>query len=330
VHFNGIGRPKTDKHLEIAKKLFEDYCKANGLDPAEVLAELKSTTQEYVDAEVNGTVFEHPNVPNRYFVMVEEKNEKRTSYYIDYDGSDLNPLETALVFHYSLVRRCEDASLPINRGKPLDAEQLKEILDTYRKIASFERFQDGYSHMMEFSANPFYTLQWRRFRKKEDGSAIECPWKDEEGVLKTDMSMGVTPAEGIVVPYHEVQVKTGRNPLEEQWHKRIKAFNEAHQEPFAYTFLLDMESTGLLNHYIPMYIPNAQIGLGEDFFMFGHHQPLETLRSLPVHLFGMKHLVRGMEHLGQKGIEIQTGTNLRIFSNGRYGYVKIEKPQPAE
>jgi hypothetical protein len=178
----------------------------------------------------------------------------------------------------------------------------------YRRITSMPKFDDGFSYMLEFGLQPLSVLQLRRFRRKENGEGIKCSWANNNNVISSNFTFGLTDTEGISVPFYTGGMLPGPNPRTKDWNDEMHDFNDAHQEGFLST-LAD-------SWYANTYFPNWKVGVKDTFAHSIHHGMLESLATLPNILFNPSRRVEEPE--------FNVGSQVRVFSNGREGYLLTE------
>jgi hypothetical protein len=293
-------------NVERRKKLFEYYCKARDLNPTEVLSEMKFFPQEYIDSRARGTIFEHPNVCDRYFLFAGKSEWLPTDAIV----FDVHEREIKLV--NAFVGTSEvDVKRFFEEREVITKERVEEIAGLYRHITQMDKFQDGFDYMMEFTSDPTFVLQLRRFRKFQDGSNVECAWGSDSDVARTDISLGVTPSEGLVLPF--ITGKSMSSCLyPDEVTQPMYDFNGEHPRGFA--------MTSASGHYLTTFFPNLKAVLGIDPAKTANHGTLETLSTVPIFLFNGKRIIR------EKGIDVGSeyeAGNLKIFSNGREGFIKV-------
>ena len=138
---------------------------------------------------------------------------------------------------------------------------------------------------------------------------IIATWKDEKGVAATDLAFGVTEQqEGIVLPFLNAQMLIG---IPQRWEgMNDEFFDLAAKHPqFAYRSSDD--------YHTKVILPNAYAALGGNFCHSFHHGTLANMAHLPIYFSGMNHAIDSMN--------IPSETPVRLFSNGKEGYLKIEK-----
>ena len=305
MHFRDIGNLEVDRKTEYMRNSFERYCKGMGLDPEQVMSEFRVFPQRKIDSRVRGTIFSHPNVPGRYIVYADgngPQGDYNVSFTIDRKEGELTPL----------VGENVNGIIPLDMlltVSPINPDDLTKIIQFYERVNSLPKFQDEFSYMMEFTFDPTYVLQMRRFRKTEDGSSLTCSWKDEKGVAATDLAFGVTEQqEGIVLPFLNAQMLIG---IPQRWEgMNDEFFDLAAKHPqFAYRSSDD--------YHTKVIFPNAYAALGGNFCHSFHHGTLANMAHLPIYFSGMNHAIDSMN--------IPSETPVRLFSNGKEGYLKIEK-----
>jgi hypothetical protein len=309
IFFEETGEEELDRHVTLSKRDFERYCEAKGLKPEEVLSELRILPQRFIHSRFNGTIFLHPNVPNRYLFYA-----GGSAAVIDSDQGQITSI------------RPDDPEFPNLSFSPATLER---ILKLYKKVSVLPKFQDGYSYMVEFTAEPDCVLQARRFRKIEDGSRVKCKEADWQGALKTDLCFGVTPPNGIVLPYFDGCLAFGdvikEDPSSAQvaelreffGYRDISEINNAHPEGFAYP-LTDHDS------YAGTMLSNLRGALCGSFSHYCHHGGFENMLTIPVYLSNIHRTHGGLCDTEDRKIPLQCGTQIRVFSNGQVGYVKLE------
>lgn len=259
------------------RKLFEYYCSRRNLNPQSVLDELKLLPQEYVHSEKKGTIFQHPNVRDRYFIFLQKEGRGiRETFVFDILDSKLSPHKAFAASAYEISP---------SELRDITPSESKEAADLYRRVTSMERFNDGHVYMMEFTLNPTFLLQLRRFRKFENGDKIECSWKKEEGVLRTDLSIGLTPEEGLNLPF--IPMVYGFSAAElypNEFNSHIHDVNNANPKGFA--------TTDSYGYYLTTFFPNLKSVFGIDPAKMANHGNLETLSTVPIFLFQMKRIIR--------------------------------------
>ena len=304
IYFRKTGIPEIDAGTK-PKKLFKKYCNARGLDAKMVLSELRTFPQRFVNSEITGTVIEHPNQPDSYlYYFRSPKNRTVLGFLLEYRNGQVIPLigenETGRFPHVDEL---------IN-GYNLDMGKMARVVELFRTIKKMPKFQDEFSYMMEFTDNPLCVLQLRRFRQLDDGRNITCDWADEKEVIATDLGLGTTTSEGIALPYFNGTVYPEFGPIFRQWNRASLKFDKSHPNGYAF-------ECGNSTQYITSFFYNARAALGGKIAHTIHHGGMDNLANLSLFLFYTKN----SEMLN----DVRTGTILRIFSNGRQGYVKIER-----
>lgn len=292
--------------LKRNRKLFEYYCNRRNLNHQLVLNELKTFPQEYIYSEKKGTIFQNPNVRDRYFIFIEKSGKGiHEALIFDIHDSELLPKKAFKASTYEISS---------SELRDITPSESKEAADIYRSIVSMEKFNDGHVYMMEFTLNPTFVLQLRRFRKFEDGEGRECIWKDEERVLRTDLSIGLTQKEGLVLPFIPIQYWALIYNYPNEFTQRIHDFNDKNKQGFA-----GSDSYG---HYLTTFFPNLKAVLGIDPAKMANHGNLETLSTVPLFLFQMKRILRkNIPDFEDRLIDGKS--SLKVFSNGREGLVKL-------
>jgi hypothetical protein len=306
MFFRETGVEELDKYSRRQRKIFEAYCEAKGLSPEQVLSEFQVFPQKASQSKLNGTIFLHPNVKGRHFLYVDtNKDLNCVAFVVDKQGDKTN-----LVRSEHIGGRVP-LEIMLDRFSPVDENAIREVVDLYDRVSSLPKFQDGYVYMMEFGLEPTFVYQIRRFRKIEDGSGLECSWKGEDGVLKTDSSFGITPQpEGIVLPHFIGGMVFGPQILEPDWNGELHDFNGKHPDGFALT-------SPDFDWYTKTFVPNADAAFAGEFCHYVHHGNLANMAEVPLYLLSMKHLVADAG--------IKKGSLVRVFSNGMEAYVKEEK-----
>ncbi|MBI3032757.1 hypothetical protein HYY69_04740 [Candidatus Woesearchaeota archaeon] len=192
---------------------------------------------------------------------------------------------------------------------PVNPDDLTKIIQFYERVNSLPQFQDEFVYMMEFTFDPTYVLQMRRFRKMEDGSSVECPWKGEEGVMTTHLTFGLTEnPEGIVLPYTHGGMLIGIPFRDGVFMDGFFDFADKHPDGFAYRASDD--------HHTKVALPNAYATLGANFCQSFHHGVIANMAHMPLYFAGVRH------HFNEKNVP--SGSTLRLFSKGSEGYMKVE------
>lgn len=301
--FRETGVKELDRYSRRGKEVFEAYCRAKGLSPEEVLSEFRIFPQQSVESKAKGTIFIHPNHPNRYVVYVESEALNAVGFLVDVheDKKDI------VVSEYITGRFPLEQILTVS---PINVSRVSEVVDLYRRVSSLPNFRDGHAYMMEFSVNPTFVFQMRKFRKIEDGTDLNCGWKDDEGILKTDFTFGLTPREGIVVPYFVGSHAMGPQMLVHGMNDEMHQFNSDHPEGFTYR-------SADSDQYCSVFLPNLKCTMAGGFTHYYHHGALEDMAKVPLYFFNLKHQL--------DDANVPSGAMLRLFSNGREGYVKVEQ-----
>lgn len=304
MYFREIGIPEADREIRYQRGSFERYCKGKNLDPNTVMSEFRIFPQKKVNARVAGTIFSHPNVPDRYILHASGKGPQggyNAAFMIDKKDEELS----------NIVGENNGGRVPLEMlltVSPVDVDDMKKIIQFYNKVHSLPKFQDGFVYMMEFTYDPTYVLQMRRFRVIEDGSTLECSWKDEENVMKTDLTFGLTnSSEGIVLPYSRAEMLIGVPLRDELFTAKFFDFAEEHPEGFAYCSSDDSHTNTIF--------PNAKAALGNHLCQSFFHGTLANMAHMPFYFCGLKH------QLSRKKLP---NCDLRLFSKGSEGYVKVE------
>ncbi len=300
--FRETGVKELDEYSRRKKELFRSYCRAKGLSPEDVLSEFRIFPQQGIESKAKGTVFIHPNQSNRYVVYVESSFLNAVGFLVDVHGDK----KDIAVSEYITGRFPLEQILTVS---PVNVSEVGEIVDLYQKVSSLPDFQDGHSYMMEFSMNPTFVFQMRKFRKIEDGTDLNCDWKDGEGVLKTDFTFGLTPREGIVVPYFVGGLTIGPQMLVPGWNDELHQFDRDHPEGFTYR-------SADTDQYCNVFLPHLKCTMAGGFTHYYNHGALEDMAKVPLYFFNLKHQL--------DKANVPCGTMLRLFSNGREGYVKME------
>lgn len=301
MYLEKTGDKENDEYLQRQTVFFKAYCKAKELDPQQVLGELKYFIQPTIKAKAFGTVMEHPNLPGRYLLY----------------ATDEKCIGGAFIVENEKILRFEIPSGIVPKKQfeeftPLSKEEISSVLELYQKTTSLPKFQDGYVYMMEFSAEPNYVLQVRRFKKKEVVENFSCDWKDEPEVIHSELCLGLTPKEGISLPFCNVGLYQPFLHIKKKGlgNREFLAFNRSHPEGFAY-------AQGNLLPYVKTFAHNAYAGLGGGFAHIFNHGGLANMAEVPLMLFDVKHPVWDLTEGKKK-------PQLRIFSNGRDGHIKLE------
>ena len=173
MHFKETGINEIDERREYYNNLFEEYCKAKGLSPEHTLSELKIFPQKKIDSRLTGTIFYHPNVPEKYMLYSNSKHSENLAFIIDQKNNDI-------------VGEHLGGRLPLDdllKNASINIDDIDEVIQLYDRTHSLPKFQDDFVYMMEFTIDPTYVLQMRRFRKFEDGSNLECSWKEDKDII---------------------------------------------------------------------------------------------------------------------------------------------------
>lgn len=293
--------------LKRRKKLFDYYCNARNLSPEKVLEEIRFFPQVYIKSESAGTVFEHPNVRDRYFFFSGPKNFRPTcSLIFDFSSDKFSPVGAFV--------GTEEVSPDYFFEKENGAEQgeVERIASLYKKITKMEKFQDGFSYMMEFSLNPDYVFQLRRFKEFEEKPASKCSFEDDPSTLKADFVLGITKDEGVTLPMITGKYGLGIYPFPDIYTQPMHDFNASNPEGFALT--------DAYGSYLTTFLPNLKTVFGIDPAKTANHGGFETLSTVPLFMFNMKRQLRSQ---GFGSIhDYQTGM-VQVFSDGRKGLVKL-------
>ena len=197
----------------------------------------------------------------------------------------------------------------------INLKKTQEIVELYNKITSMDKLKDGFSWMMEFTLEPTYVLQLRRFRKFEDGSNIECSWKNEENVFKTGLSLGITNSHGLTLPF--IANRYGWHfpyGYDDNFTRPVHNLNKKSADGFAVS--------DSYSHYLTTFYPNLKAVMGIDPQKMANHGNLENLSTVPLFLFQMKReLKKAFPDFDKKFND--ANSVMKVFSNGREGLVKI-------
>jgi len=308
MHFKEIGVEQVDRVARYKRHVFEEYCSGLSLDPEEVLGEFSYFVQKKVDARTTGTIFAHPHDPCRYLVYADgigNMGDYNVFFIVDVKDDD-----------FSVMVENNNGGFPpdmfdeIMDYAPMTITELKDIVALYQKVHSFPKFTDEYVYMMEFSVDPTCVFQMRQFRKKET-SNFDCSWAHEKNVYTTDVVFGLTPPEGIVLPYYHFY--NPGFPLRNRGNifitEQFWDFVARNKDGFAYS---SSDET-----HMHAAFPSARAALADTICHNFSHGALANMAHLPLYfsLIGgeFKHL-----HFPEEMV-------LRLFSNGRQGYVKIEE-----
>ncbi len=246
MYFREIGIPEVDRRTQSKRNQFERYCGGLGLNPKEVMSEFRIFPQRKIDSRVNGTIFSHPNVPERYIIYAVGESPKE-NYYVSFSADKENGDLT------NFLGENVNGKIPLEKlltVSPINLDDMRKIVQFYDRVHSLPKFQDEFVYMMEFTFDPTYVLQMRRFRKIEDGSSLECSWKNEDGVMTTDLAFGLTEnPEGIVLPYTHGGMLIGIPFRDGMFMDGLFDFAEKHPEGFTYRASDD--------HHTRVVLPNA-------------------------------------------------------------------------
>jgi hypothetical protein len=310
ISLRETGIPEVDKILETRRMYFREYCKAKGLDSLQVLSELRIFPQKTIESRLLGTMFLHPNVPGRYVAYIKNKSGQHGSLGIVYDDSE--KIKQIRVRPFLWLNPSE---IDFSTSK-IKLENIEEVTALYKKVTSLKNFQDNFSYMIEFTIDPLFVLQVRRFRKLKDGSNLECSWKDETCVIKTDLSFGLTSKEGVLVPYSASGLAPNFQIKRPGWNDEIYEFNELHPEGFAY-------STLACGYYDKTFLRNIRVAFAGGLGKYFNHGSLCNMAEIPIYLFDIYQHITSDSNRSSEGIFIPGNANLKVFSNGREGYVKL-------
>jgi len=309
IFLRETGVTNIDRKLKWRREVFDEYCKAKSLDPDEVLSELRVLRQRFVDSRINGTMLLHPNVSDRHIIYMSTQDNQMYSFMTD--SSDDSVQSTTGCFF-----RCGAPKTDFPETLPLRREEMEKIIATYNRITHMPNLKDGYSYMMEFTFDPFFVLQVRRFRRIEDGSGLRCDWKDEQDVFETGLTFGTTPQEGVELPLFVGPTGYGYVFECPDWNEEFHRFNGEHPEGFAY-------DSNVGNWYTRTFVKNAYAALGGGFGHYFNHGNAATFSEMPVYLFNVRIGHERAETLPRYGKYSRQG-KVRVFSNGKEGFVKLE------
>lgn len=302
MFFREVGEPNIDEDVRFKRGVFERYCVGKGLSPDEVMQEFRVYPQRKVDARFLGTIFSHPHVPDRYMIYgkgVRSKGYYNVAFFVDKDKNGIKNIKG----EENSGKLSLDQLLSVS---PISVPDVEKIISLYEQTHRLPKFQDGFVYMMEFTFDPMYVLQMRLFRKREDGTALECTWKNEKDLIKTDMAFGITPSEGIVLPLYRGSILPGV-PQRHPFFQELFDFAEEHPDGFAYISAEDQHTRVI--------IPNASASLAGNFCASFNHGTVANMAGIPLYLCDVKKALYNREDMFQHGCRI------RLFSKGSDAYI---------
>ena len=155
------------------------YAQQNGFNISE---RIHTIIQEQHEAEYQGVMMRHPNNPDLIFINC-------------YNGSVDNRNHSTFVLN---TKTRKDQKVMRYVHDDLSLEDACFLADVYEKIESLKGIAEGYSFFVEFGLHPFALYQARPFKKIETAD-FEVPEADET-MIQTDLTFGITPKEGLVLP----------------------------------------------------------------------------------------------------------------------------------
>lgn len=304
INFRKTGNKCLDARMEWRRKnILEPYCAMEGLEVETVLADLEVLPQRLVRAEKTGIVFQHPHIKERYFVYM----PLTCGLWADYDGTRFEPV----MGEFNAEQLSGDILL--ESGFFIDEESVVEKLDLYRRVTGLSRFDDGNVYLMEITHCPTVVTQLRLLMPFRQAIDKECPWRDENGAIGTRTVFGITSPEEIILPYCDKTSSFGTNLLREGWDEKFHRFDSSHPEGYVY------REAG--ETYVKAFFPNAKAVLGGNLAHSISHGQQDNMSRLSLYLHHTKWAAR---HL-----DFSTGDHLRIFSNGKEAYARVETARAA-
>lgn len=306
MFFREVGEPNIDEDVRFKRDVFERYCVGKGLSPDKVMQEFSVYPQKKVNARFLGTILSHPHVPGRYLIHgkgVGSKGNYPVAFFVDKNKNGIKNIRG----EEDTGKLSLDQLLSVS---PISVPDVEKIISLYEQVHGLPKFQDGFVYMMEFTFDPTYVLQMRLFRKREEGTALECPWKNEKDVIKTDMAFGMTPPEGIVLPLYRESIFPGipqRHPLVQE----LFDFAEEHSDGFAYISGEDQHTRVI--------IPSASASLAGNFCASFTHGTVANMASMPLYLCDVKRALYDRKDMFLHGCRI------RLFSKGSEAYIIREQ-----
>ncbi|MBI5389947.1 hypothetical protein HZB02_00475 [Candidatus Woesearchaeota archaeon] len=304
IRLQKTGDQELDACVAERREFFERYCNAKGLDCEEVLSGLLIYPVEKVQVRSKGIMFQHPSTESQYIIYGQNENQTM-AFAVDRAEGTLN-IATFDQYHRE---RGDTMNRVFKRYSPLSRTNIHELVEVYQRIMDMPQFQDGFTYAVEYGVDPLCVFQVRRFRKMEPYTGDVCEWKDQPGIIHTSRVFGVTPSEGIVVPYFVIPFDLDYNYLTPGLGMGVQSINHENPQGFSCRFI-DIDD------YMKVFLPNLSVGFAGPLFHQINHGTQEDIAKIPIYLFGMKDPMNHVEQEALKGIPLQ------VFSNGREAYVK--------
>jgi hypothetical protein len=150
--------------------------------------------QEQSCSPIGGSMLRYPNEPDKLIIEYVNCSARRRNR------------ESILLAKYEEGSHVLSHS-SLERSVRITDEELLQLIEMYKKVESCGLLPSGWSYHMEFGLSPLFFYQIRPFKQIEKPSfSVDQLYLGDTPHLRFDHTIGITPKEGIVLPFSVVPI----------------------------------------------------------------------------------------------------------------------------
>jgi len=163
--------------------------------------------QQNPDVRIHCEDWGQPYIPEVHILLQEQSPSQYIGSMIRHPHTREIHIEWYDISDKGLVKNCADTienNLIVNDVSPLEEVtegEIKEIIEMYKALESTGLLDPEWAHQVEFGFKPSLFFQARPFKRFKPAESFEVPLFKHNVIQGTRECFGITPAEGIVLPF---------------------------------------------------------------------------------------------------------------------------------